>query len=181
MKIQRQFILIADYRECVFTRSKNDTLYKKRTNCLLINYYETILRRYTNKNVIKYRHQIKENDFAVFKNVFNDYYVKDTGKKINGYLKEHNRQSLSTNNGNGYRLPGKINAGQPKPVRQAFSPDLSTVLTVELSSITVPATATKMIRKIISSVPITKAIPVLARFIISVKSRCISGYWNVKS
>ena len=49
------------------------------------------------------------------------------------------------------------------------------------SSTTVPATVTKMIRKTILSVLITKAIPVPARFIISVRSRCISGYWNVFS
>lgn len=28
-----------------------------------------------------------ENDFAVFKNVFNDYYAKDTSKKIQGVVK----------------------------------------------------------------------------------------------
>lgn len=94
-------------------------------------------------------------------------------------FEERRRQSLSTDNGNGYRSFGKINAGRQKPVRRVCSPALSAVLTVGQNSTTVPATATKMIRKTISSVPITRAIPVPAGFIISVKLRCINGCWNV--
>ena len=66
-----------------------------------------------------------------------------------------------------------------KYAKPAFSPDLSTVPTAVRSSITVPATPTRMIHRIILSAQTIRAIQVPVKSTTSGKSRFIGGFWNV--